>query len=688
MNSLRCAAYARFSSDRQSPSSITDQIRKCREFAERQGWCLDDQHIYMDEAVSGATDDRAGLRQLLAAATARPRPFDVVLIDDTSRLSRQLIDALRITEELLFAEVRLVFVSQGIDSDSEQAEMLLATHGMVDSSYIRELAKKTYRGMEGRALERMHTGGRCFGYCNQPIEDASKTDSYGRPVIIGVRLVVDEAEAETVQRIFSLYADGSSLKRIAKLLNAESIVSPRPQTSKISRSWCPSSIRKILSNDRYRGLVFWGKTRKVRSPRSGKRVQRDRPPTEWVKVEMPEQRIVSDELWERVQQRRQQVKELYSNAGHRPCLLRGRTDSSRYLFSGLLKCGICGASLTIVTGRGRARRAGYYGCPVHTQRGVCSNSLRIRRDVLEGRLLERLQAEILQPKVVKYTLARFETELLKALDNLDGELEQLRRRKAQLEGKISNLTRALADRYSPALTAELAEYEREVQQITEQLLGTRRGSVQVRLKDLRGFVLSRLADLRTLLNSDAVAARTELAKHVKAITLHPRGRSYRVEGRWDLLGDGQLVQAGPLAVAVLAHAHACAAILLPHVHKQPHRTQHRKVRAEINQRIDAQALARQQRLDGAADDVVVAVLGGAPRQRPGAALALLHQRPLDAPPLLHQRRVEKRAQRALGAGADLNRRAHFSPGSCRHHAPFGGLPPAGWPDASGNCFST
>ncbi len=79
MNPLRCAAYARFSSDRQSPSSIRDQIRKCREFADRQGWCLDQQHIYMDEAVSGATDDRAGLRQLLAAATALPRPYDVVL---------------------------------------------------------------------------------------------------------------------------------------------------------------------------------------------------------------------------------------------------------------------------------------------------------------------------------------------------------------------------------------------------------------------------------------------------------------------------------------------------------------------------------------------------------------------------------------------------------------------------------
>ena len=60
---LRCACYARFSSDRQSPTSIVDQVRKCRDYAERQGWRVLDRHIYADEAVSGATTDRPGLRQ-------------------------------------------------------------------------------------------------------------------------------------------------------------------------------------------------------------------------------------------------------------------------------------------------------------------------------------------------------------------------------------------------------------------------------------------------------------------------------------------------------------------------------------------------------------------------------------------------------------------------------------------------
>ena len=166
------------------------------------GWVVLDSHLYSDEAISGATDDRSGLQRLLEAATASVKPIDAILVDDTSRLSRKLADSLRIFDQLRFSGVRLVFVSQGIDTDSEQAEVLLATHGIVDSLYIRELAKKTHRGVEGRALQGFHTGGRCFGYRSSPIEDPTRTDSYGRPQIVGVKLEVHTEQAAVVQPNF------------------------------------------------------------------------------------------------------------------------------------------------------------------------------------------------------------------------------------------------------------------------------------------------------------------------------------------------------------------------------------------------------------------------------------------------------------------------------------------------------
>jgi len=161
---LRCAIYSRFSSDRQSPISIEDQIRKCREYAARQGWAVLEEHIYADHAVSGTSAGRTGLQRLLAAAEQRIRAFDAILIDDTSRLTRKLADALNLYERLTFAGVRLVAISQGVDSESSQAEILFGVHGLIDSVYSRELGLKTHRGMQGCALKALHTGGRVFGY--------------------------------------------------------------------------------------------------------------------------------------------------------------------------------------------------------------------------------------------------------------------------------------------------------------------------------------------------------------------------------------------------------------------------------------------------------------------------------------------------------------------------------------------
>ena len=110
--SLRTAVYARYSSDRQSPASIQDQLRKCREFAEERQWDFQDLHVYTDEALSGAGADRPGLVRLLAAAGRLPRPFDVVLLDDTSRLSRNIGDIARAFEKLSFAGIRTIAVSQ------------------------------------------------------------------------------------------------------------------------------------------------------------------------------------------------------------------------------------------------------------------------------------------------------------------------------------------------------------------------------------------------------------------------------------------------------------------------------------------------------------------------------------------------------------------------------------------------
>lgn len=300
-----CAIYARYSSEQQRPASIGDQIRKCCEYAERNGWVVDPRHIYTDEALSGVGSDRPGFTALLRAALAKPRPFGVILVDDTSRLSRSLVEAVQLQQKMTFEGIRIVAVSQGIDSLHEQAELLFAIHGIVDSLYVKEIALKTHRGLEGLALQGLHTGGRCFGY-----RTVKTTEGY--------RLEVLPEEAAIVRHIFELYASGMSLKKTSAYLTAENI--PRPRTGKRlgKPTWVYTCIREMLRRELYIGKIVWNRSRFLKNPGTNKRVQRARPQKDWILFERPELRIISDDLWNRVQARiRIQAKALSNHMGGR-----------------------------------------------------------------------------------------------------------------------------------------------------------------------------------------------------------------------------------------------------------------------------------------------------------------------------------------------------------------------------------
>jgi hypothetical protein len=292
---------------------------------------------------------------------------------------------------LTFAGVRLVAVSQGVDSDSSQAEILFGVHGLIDSVYSRELGLKTHRGMQGCALKALHTGGRVFGY--RSVRDAD-----------GVKLEIVEQEAATIRRMFELYGKGQSLKRIAYLLNAEGVKSPQPQKGRVSQSWCVSSVRHILRNRRYKGQIIWNTKRKVRVPGTGRRIYRRRPESEWVVSAAPHLRIVSDELFATVEQRFAITRRLWGAGVAGTGLTHGHAKQV-YLFSGLLTCGECGGSITLVGGRAKTSRS-EYGCSLHAQRGdsICKNDLRIQRQQLEERMLAGLQDRVLREEFIDYVI--------------------------------------------------------------------------------------------------------------------------------------------------------------------------------------------------------------------------------------------------------------------------------------------
>src|SRR5262249_15717567 len=149
-----------------------------------------------------------------------------------------------------------------------------------------------------------------------------------------------------------------------------------------------------LRNRRYVGKIVWNTRRKVRVPGTGKRVFKPRPQSEWVTVDAPHLRIVSDERFAGVQRRFEITQKLWG--GEVKGLARGQ-QRQVYLFSGLLRCGECGGSITLVGGRAKTSRS-EYGCSLHAQRGdaICTNDLLIRRDHLENQLISGLEAHVLQ----------------------------------------------------------------------------------------------------------------------------------------------------------------------------------------------------------------------------------------------------------------------------------------------------
>jgi DNA invertase Pin-like site-specific DNA recombinase len=541
---MRCAIYSRYSSDLQRDSSIEDQTRNSREFASRQNWTVVDEYVLSDSAISGAaTAGRKALDTLIAAATSNPRPFDRILVDDTSRLARNVGDALKIIERLSFYGVGVTFVSQGIDSLQKSARPLMTLHGMIDEQFLVGLADKVRRGQEGRVLKGFNPGGKCYGYINVPIEDRSRPGKYGRPAVTGVVLKIHPEQSQVVLRIFEMAAKDIGLARTAKALNVGGVPAPQPPKRRAMQAWCPSAIRGILRNERYRGVQVWNRTQKTRNPETGRKVSKARPMQDWIRVEVPEWRIVPEELWNAVQARNHDVKRKFgaSQTGGM-----SRTENARsYLFSGLLICGECASRIVIISGQGK-RGYAKYGCPSHRYRGVCRNALTIRRDRLEAQLLASLEQRIMDSHVVEYILQRFNDELRKRMKELEHRatrLDDLRHARQQLQAKAQHVADAIADAgHSATLLSTLATIEVQIADIDQQLKLCQSTDISWTADEVREFVYRRILQLQDFLRSDPTRLKAVLARHMDQLTLKPvqtsHGAVYEVSGGVNLAPEG------------------------------------------------------------------------------------------------------------------------------------------------------
>jgi len=284
-------------------SGSTDaQKATCSHHATQENLEVDPAHVYVDDGASGSTlDQRPALTAMLVAANSQPRPFDVVLVDTSSRLARSTSVLLTIVEQLMAAGVALIVVDQYLDSRNASFRQLLNMNGMIDEQYLVAFAAKVHRGHQGTVLSGMVPGGHCYGYRNVPVQSV---DRDGKASTIGFMREIVPAEAGVIQRIFTLYSTGVTPKEIAGRLNDAGVPTSAARPGAPEFLWSPARIRGILRNATYIGSVIWGRTSKIRNPLTGKRKAVKKPPDEWVIRDAPERRIVSDEQFQQAQRKK------------------------------------------------------------------------------------------------------------------------------------------------------------------------------------------------------------------------------------------------------------------------------------------------------------------------------------------------------------------------------------------------
>ncbi len=508
---LRTCTYARYSSDLQSNASIEDQVRLCNEYAKNQGWKIG--NCYSDAGISGASLLRPGIQSLMQAAINGE--FDVLLCEALDRLSRDQEDIAGLYKRMEFAGVKIITLSEG-----EISTLHIGLKGTMNAMFLKDLADKTRRGLRGRVEKGKSGGGIAYGY-----QVVKQFDANGE-AIRGDR-EIDQNQAEIVRRIFREYSqENKSPKAIAAQLNKEAIPCPS------GNAWGQSTIngnRKrgtgILNNELYRGKLIWNRNRMVKDPSTGRRVSRQNAESEWIRKDLPELRILPEELWNAAKARQAILDKA------KPALW--QTNRPQYLLSGLTKCGVCGGGYSKIN-------SSHYGCSASKNKGeaVCANRKTIKREILEAYVLDALKTRLMQTELVEVFCKEY-TKHLNMLNSQKNATQKRHRTELDtLEKERVNLIQAIKDGIPAAMVKDDLERVTTRKEEVSLLLEVEPANKPLLHPVMATRFHQSVKDLASVLNQDG--ARSEASEHLRGlvdkIVLTPKDGELQVDLYGDLAG--------------------------------------------------------------------------------------------------------------------------------------------------------
>lgn len=417
--------YARYSDEKQKDRSIDDQVALCRQIAARHGFTVT--KVYADRAVSGASMfERDELLALMSEA--KNRSFNAVIAESLDRLSRDQEDTPAIYKRLRFNNIAI------IDQHGEVTDVHIGVGGIVNSMFLKNLADKVKRGMNGRVREGLIPGSIAYGYRRG-----------GNP---GER-EIEPAEAAIVRRIFEEYAEGKTTRDIAAGLNRDKIPSPRGGSAwNHSKMVTGGAGGGMLGNPIYVGKLVWNATNSIKNPDSGKRHFRRTSKEDRIEIDVPHLRIIDDELLNRVVSVRGSRRKEHRYGTYKFVNKGG-------LLAGLLTCGTCGGSMII----GQTN-------PDRTPRVVCSyGHRRMNCDHHKSYDLKTLETTVLDGIKAKLTNRAALIELTKAYHGQWAKRQKETRGDRDSTQKQLNRAAVQIDRYVTAI----GESDDPVKQIMDKL---------------------------------------------------------------------------------------------------------------------------------------------------------------------------------------------------------------------------
>ena len=446
---MKIAAYCRVSTEKEAQiDSLEKQIEFFNEFTKKNGYEL--YKLYADEGISGKQiKHRKQFQQMMH--DAKLKKFDKVVVKDVSRFARNTVDLLQSVRELKSYGVQVDFLNNGevMEGGSEFILTILGAMAQQESANMSKRVKfgKDITAKKGRVPNLV------FGYDKIPDERYT--------------LKINEEEAKIVKEIFESYVyKGIGTTKIAWNLNDRGI-----RTKKTKSKWVQTSIVRMLKNPIYTGRVT-NKKSEVTDFITGAR--KELPEEEWIIVEKPEMRIISDELFNRAQELLEQRSNEFK--------LNNKREKTEYVFSTLIYCKHCGYSFRRIKRKYTADGPEYirWVCSGRNSMGVnhCPNTTVIDEEELLNAIKIYLKNIIKNKKDFMKAVEKEFEKITKLRENnerseesLLKEIEKVTVKKQKymemFQNEIINIQEL--KKYTNPLNEDIARLERELKLITSEI---------------------------------------------------------------------------------------------------------------------------------------------------------------------------------------------------------------------------